>query len=35
MDSKEIVKMVQDKDPKSVANLKVRILDKLKEDKKD
>jgi hypothetical protein len=32
MDNKELVKMVQEKDPKVVAEIKVKILDKMNED---
>lgn len=35
MDNKELVKMVQEKEPKVVAEIKVKILDKMKESKEE
>ena len=33
MESVEIVRMIANQDPKAVANIKVKLLDKLKEEK--
>lgn len=35
MDNKDLVKMIKEKDPKVVAEIKVKILDKLKETKEE
>lgn len=35
MENKELVKMLKEKNPKAVSEIKVKILDKIKEESKE